>query len=289
MMNPNKLLRGTLILGCALVMMLAFAVQTSAQLTRSEVLVNGLVVASPPNPFVGENVLVYVDIGTYFLLNLNQRTTFAVEWDFGDGTTIRSHTLNGLSHNYSAAGRYTVMLRIFTSPLVIYTSRTTVNVTELPNPATIGTVGEQIAQFDINGDDRLGDNEFFAMIDAWVSGHLSDIVFFKAVDIWVADAKISTASAQAVKSTAFSAQAASSKNSVTFSAQGGVYDQIAIQIFNVHGDLIYTQRSGGSKLVWNTLSSSGAPVANGVYFYVLEATGPDGSVRGVPRAFALLR
>jgi hypothetical protein len=182
MLNKKRALRTSLILGCALIVMLAAVNLATAQTSRSEVLVSGLVVASPPNPFVGEDIQVYVDLGTYFLLNLNQRTTFAVEWDFGDGTIIRSRTLLGMAHVYSQPGRYTVMLRIFTSPLVIYTSKTTLNVTALPNPATIGTVEEQIAQYDINGDDRLGDNEFFAMIDA---GYPATLATSSSLKPWI--------------------------------------------------------------------------------------------------------
>jgi hypothetical protein len=87
----------------------------------------------------------------------------------------------------------------------------------------------------------------------------------------------------------FGAQATSLKSSVTFSAQGGVYDQIGVQIFDQRGNLIYSQKAEGSKLIWDKLSSSGTPAANGVYFYVLEATGPDGTQRSLSTAFLLLR
>jgi len=53
--------------------------------------------------------------------------------------------------------------------------------------------GNPIETFDTNGNDRIDDPEFFALIDAWVRGSVSDFWFFLGIDLWVTQAPISSA------------------------------------------------------------------------------------------------
>ncbi len=48
-----------------------------------------------------------------------------------------------------------------------------------------------LKSFDVNGNDRLDNEEFFALIDAWLGGQLDDATFLRAIDLWVGQRRIS--------------------------------------------------------------------------------------------------
>jgi hypothetical protein len=66
--------------------------------------------------------------------------------------------------------------------------------------------------------------------------------------------------------------------SLFFVAQGQVAS-MNVEVFNLLGQKVYESGlSTGSALRWNLRTSAGAPLANGIYFYVVTLKGADGRV-----------
>ena len=135
-----------------------------------------------------------------------------------------------------------------------------------------------LAAFDTNNSCFIDDPEFFASIDAWVDSQIGDDLFFDLVDAWVGQTNICGASAAGVVSglSLEGVSLDSSFNTTTFSVAGQGIESMGVEIFGLSGDAVFSQETAGSTLSWNHMTSSGAPVANGTYLYVVTVEGADG-------------
>jgi len=80
------------------------------------------------------------------------------------------------------------------------------------------------------------------------------------------------------------------RGAIRFAALDPGIDSIRVRIFNLAGRAIFD--SGlvrGTTFDWHLLDSSGEPVANGVYLYLVEVRTPSGVTRSGVRKLALLR
>jgi len=74
-----------------------------------------------------------------------------------------------------------------------------------------------------------------------------------------------------------SATPLSSGNVVDFTVLGTGIQNIQVRVFGLSGELVFTSdQVAGNGLRWNLLSNAGQRVANGVYLYVVTATGFNG-------------
>ena len=81
----------------------------------------------------------------------------------------------------------------------------------------------------------------------------------------------------------------SSKQQVTFSAQGSRVNQVKVEVFNTVGAQVYNSNfQSGSTVTWNLVSNSGEKLANGLYFFSLTVK-VDGEVQnsGVRRLLVI--
>jgi len=57
----------------------------------------------------------------------------------------------------------------------------------------------------------------------------------------------------------------------TFMAHGVNAQRIAVQVYNISGQLVWQGEAPGAVLTWNTQDRAGRPLANGVYLYQVNA------------------
>lgn len=278
-------------LAVALVLSLG-SFQTAAQAVRPTILVNNLIQVSPSQPLTGQIVQFSINSSLLFATGLSGEQIQVVEWNFGDGRDQITTALEAQYRAFRHAGVYTTNVKIFTTRSMI-TSSATFSVQDelilvtIANPAVVQI---SLTQYDTNRNDRLDDNEFFMVLDGWITNQINDRTFFVAVDIWVSDSSIA---ARLISVRAGSLKASATRvteNGVTFSAQGASYDRIAVQIYSQNGNLVYAQQSAGNRLAWNLKDVAGVPVANGVYFYAMQAYDQNGVlVHSKPQPIAILR
>lgn len=68
-------------------------------------------------------------------------------------------------------------------------------------------------------------------------------------------------------------------SSIRFRAQGTGIAEISVQVFNLAGRAVFVSDwQKGTELHWLALTEEGRPLANGVYLYVLNVRGADGSL-----------
>ena len=135
-----------------------------------------------------------------------------------------------------------------------------------------------LAAFDTNNSCFIDDPEFFTSIDGWVDTQIGDDLFFDVVDVWVGQENICAASTTGVS--ALSLDGVSLENAfgtTTFSVSGQGISSIHVEIFSMSGEAVFSSESVGTSLSWNQMTTSGAPVANGTYLYVVTALGADGT------------
>jgi len=132
-----------------------------------------------------------------------------------------------------------------------------------------------IAAYDTNGNGKIDDPEFFAAIQDWVDGLIDDTLFFQIVDAWVNQTQIAGLSGQGAGATVTLSQ---TTQGLVLSAGGPNVAAIGLRVFDLNGRAVYTAETEGTTLSWNYLGSEGAPVANGVYLYVVEIKDASGNV-----------
>jgi hypothetical protein len=130
-----------------------------------------------------------------------------------------------------------------------------------------------LKRFDTNNNDLIDDNEFFQIIDAWIAGTLDNPTFFKAVDLWVAQKPISSAS---LNGTFGGIQARFTSNAVLFTAYSPQAAEMALNVYDLNGQLIFARVAKGTSLRWGFERADGRKVANGVYLYTVELYDPMG-------------
>ncbi|MBI1731103.1 hypothetical protein HYR53_10895 [Candidatus Acetothermia bacterium] len=276
-----------LILGLALLG--SISATASAQAMRPLIVINSLLSVSPAQPLAGQIIQITLNTGALFALGLAPINIQVLQYDFGDGRESTTTFTDPQYKIYNQTGFYTVHVKVLTTFNEIdgaVSFQVGTNVLFL----NLATVETPLAQFDLNGNDRLEDQEFFALLDAWVQGQVADTILFKAVDIWVQDVPISSMAAAGLTNSGQQTQAHISTRGVTFTAQGQQTQEMAVQVYSPNGSLLFQQQRAGRTLTWNLLNASGAPVANGVYFYVIESYGANGKlIRSNPQAISILR
>ncbi|GEM_PF-3990718 len=149
---------------------------------------------------------------------------------------------------------------------------------ELPPPARGGGAA-QLRRFDVNGNDRLDDPEFFAAIDAWIAGTLDDATFFLAIDLWVSQRPLSSVGGQQISPSGF-LQVRVGPSGVRFVPSNlsghGTLPAVRVRVYDLQGRLVFAQDTPGTPLQWDFLGTDGRRVANGVYLYEVSLQGRDG-------------
>jgi hypothetical protein len=140
-------------------------------------------------------------------------------------------------------------------------------------PLTCG--GKCLKNFDRDDNDLLEDDEFFALIDAWIEGRIEDAVFFQGIDLWISQQPIS--SAKVMRDT-ITLRVNRTKNTMTFEAHGQGIASMGVEIFNLHGQRIFFQQVSGTRLRWNWMDDRGHALANGVYLSSATVRGPDSTI-----------
>ena len=163
-----------------------------------------------------------------------------------------------------------------------------------PDPPTIAPPagnGSDLASYDADGSCTFEDNEFFNVVDAWISEILQDSTFFMAVDYWIGQTSLcaSTASVNGLSLEEVNLSI-NRFSKVTFSIAGKLIASSELQIFDLNGNQIHQQTSHGKKLTWNLKTSTGAVVANGVYlFRVIVENAEGATISSSVKKIVLLR
>lgn len=104
----------------------------------------------------------------------------SAQWEFGDGhkeTTLGSRFVK---HRYAEPGRYTV--KVWIAYEGGFDAITQIVIVDPIDPRFVPT---PITSFDLNKNRRIDDEEFFAVVDAWIANEVKDITFFKVLDAWI--------------------------------------------------------------------------------------------------------
>ena len=143
-----------------------------------------------------------------------------------------------------------------------------------PTPSPTPGNGDSLGDFDADSDCMIGDSEFFSAIDQWISQAVDNVLFFQLVDAWIGQANVCGAvSAASRQQISVSMQ---SGFGVNFEAQGVSLGELAVRIFDTSGKLVAQLQSPSSTLRWNLMTAQGQRVANGVYFYRIQAVSNQG-------------
>jgi hypothetical protein len=136
-----------------------------------------------------------------------------------------------------------------------------------------------LAAFDTNKSCFLDDPEFFAMIDGWVANQIGDTLFFAGVDAWVGQSNVcNTPAAAGVAGLSLNGVSLESNalGTTTFVANGQGIEGMNVEIYGLNGNVVFNQEVAGTHLSWNQTTTSGAPLANGTYLYVVKVKGSNG-------------
>jgi hypothetical protein len=128
-----------------------------------------------------------------------------------------------------------------------------------------------LAAFDTNKSCFLDDPEFFAMIDGWVGNQIGDTLFFAGVDAWVGQTNICNTPTAASALLQRVELQSSGLGTTTFTVTGQSIESMSVQVFSLNGSLVFSQETAGTHLSWNQTMTTGAPLANGTYLYVVKA------------------
>jgi PKD repeat protein len=107
---------------------------------------------------------------------------YNVMWEFGDGSRVSVLTDNTVEHTYKAPGRYTVKAWVSYSNSGVFDSITQMVTVVANDPVYVPT---PIKSFDLNGNRRIDNDEFFRALDMWIQYKLRDLTFFKVMDAWI--------------------------------------------------------------------------------------------------------
>jgi dipeptidyl aminopeptidase/acylaminoacyl peptidase len=144
-----------------------------------------------------------------------------------------------------------------------------------PLPEVLSQAGfSSLEDFDADGDSRLNDGEFFAVIDAWVVGQIDDRTLFQAIDLWVSGARrLIPASAAKTRVIFYRA-----RRVYLFTGGDPEVRSIRVEVYSLDGRRVFVGEAAGPKLLWNLRTAEGRPVANGIYLYVVMLRSSDGHI-----------
>jgi hypothetical protein len=134
-----------------------------------------------------------------------------------------------------------------------------------PPPPPPPPAGEEIEDYDTDGDCSISDIEFFVAADQWIAVTIDDALFFAVLDAWIGEANVCGASASRMD-VSIQASLANGRN-LLFESQENQVESLAIRIYDLSGQLIFASNSIGSQLSWDLRTSNGDSVSNGVYLY----------------------
>jgi len=148
------------------------------------------------------------------------------------------------------------------------------------------TADVQLSDYDENGDCLIQNNEIFRALDDWILQRLFNDLFFEIVDAWVMGLDI-CATTRGFQTTEL--EFTNNNGHVIFRAQSPHITQLSIQIYDLHGQVLFTQSSNSSELSWNLRDLHQQPVANGVYLVSVMQNTLNGYATREVHKLALLR
>ncbi len=138
--------------------------------------------------------------------------------------------------------------------------------------------GSSLKSFDVNNNDLIDNEEFFAIIDYWMAGLIDNATFFKAIDLWIFQKPISSAQVnpKRLKLDSVTLASDSARHTLTFVASGQGITSMGVEVFNLNGQRVFAQTVAGRRLRWDIRNEHGQPLANGVYLYAITVQGGNG-------------
>lgn len=161
-----------------------------------------------------------------------------------------------------------------------------------PSPPTWPPGIIPLQDFDVNQNDLIDDEEFLAIIDAWIGEQVSDSTLFQAIELWVLQKPIPQAARRpgSLKLSSVNFTANTVRSAITFVARGQEIGSMNVEIFDMAGMKIFSSEVAGKQLAWSLNNQEGERIANGVYLARVTARGFNGEViRGELRKLLVLR
>lgn len=78
-------------------------------------------------------------------------------------------------------------------------------------------------------------------------------------------------------------------NTTTFKAVGSSVERVTVWVYDLSGQLVFTNSSQGSSITWSGTGATGEKLANGVYLYLIKAEGRGQSNTSAVRKLVLLK
>ncbi|MBI1731046.1 hypothetical protein HYR53_10605 [Candidatus Acetothermia bacterium] len=206
------------------------------------------------------------------------KNTFSVGYNPATGQTLVEANSGNVDVQPGGSGERMVTLRSGQQVIVDQSGNAgqTTSIGQTPSPTTGGS---SLKNFDKNKNNMLDNDEFFAVVDAWISGQIDNAMFFKAVDLWISQGQITAAAV--VKEPvrlSISKTTVPTKQLMIFQAQGQPVADLDVAIFDLQGHEVFRQDKAGSALSWDLLADNGRAIANGVYLCEIIARGDHGQI-----------
>jgi hypothetical protein len=141
-----------------------------------------------------------------------------------------------------------------------------------------------LVQFDKDSNCLISNDEFLDGLEQWIAGSIDRPTFAALADVWVMAISLCTKESPSTPAEptapaaamSFAIQARLTSSGIAFNIQGANIVSSQVEVFNASGVRVATDQSSGQHLIWNLRTSSGHPIANGVYFYRVMAHTADG-------------
>jgi hypothetical protein len=167
-----------------------------------------------------------------------------------------------LEFTLPAPGLYVLEVRADKSSSAIEIEAVLVHKNSAPPPDPISLAppigAGKLADFDRDGNCRLGDDEFFRLVDSWIAGDISESLFFEATDAWIAQSDICVSAAASS-----SLQLKMTTRGMLFASDHGLGN---ISIFDANGSFVFRHNSESRRVLWELKDTRGAQIPNGIYF-----------------------
>jgi hypothetical protein len=146
--------------------------------------------------------------------------------------------------------------------------------------------GDNIGNYDTNGNCVLDDIEFFVALDQWIAQEITNQLFFAIVDAWIGQSNV-CAQERRVFQSSFNLTLTTKSLEVRATQNNQL---VALQVYDSNGKRISEMRGANSRLYWNLRNSENRRVANGVYYYRVVLRNIDGDLQvSNTRKFILVR
>jgi hypothetical protein len=167
-----------------------------------------------------------------------------------------------------------------------------------PPPSGEKSIAEAL---DANGNGTLEDSEILMAIQYWISSEpvpgtggkmISDAEMLRLIELWISGGSVRGASVpQLVQPLRVDSIVTRSGGlATTIEVQGSGIAGLELEVFDLAGRRVFSQRAAGNRLVFQGLDNAGRALANGVYLYVVTARGYAGQAqRSEVRKLVVLR